>query len=252
MLKLSDFAAVGRPVRQDDWESLGDATSTKIKQAIEEGRFDDARALVDYMIAESKGLHDLMCDWVWSLLTKIASEFGENAMFEVLKASQVTSSMKQTWKGFLKLSVEERVQLTAEIMRSHRCGPDQDGRIVIVEDHEKYSIQMDPCGSGGRMRRGDPVNNSPSRLGPPYNYGTTKNAHDWSWQKKDVPYYCLHCAANELLSIEWGSHPLWVTRYDEDSSKPCHWDFYKSADAIPEQYYSRLGKKKPPGGTGRY
>ena len=104
---------------------------------------------------------------------------------------------------------------------------------------------MDPCGSGGRMRRGDPVDNTPSRLGPPYNFGVTRKAYPWSWNRKNVPYYCIHCAINEILPIEWGGYPLWVTGYTEDASKPCYWHFYKEPRLIPAEYFQRLGFEKP-------
>ncbi len=160
--------------------------------------------------------------------------------------------MKRTWKGFLRLSVEERVQVTAEIMRAHHCGPQQDGALEVTEDAERYSIVMDPCGSGGRMRRGDPVDGTPSRLGPPYDFGATQEAHDWSWGQRGVPYYCVHCALNEILPMEWGGHPLWVTAYDADAAKPCAWHFYKRAEDIPEEYYTRVGRRKPKAGEGQY
>jgi hypothetical protein len=153
--------------------------------------------------------------------------------------------MRRTWKAFLRLSVEERVQLTAEVMRSHRCGPAQQGELEVIDEGDRYTIRMDPCGSGGRMRRGDPVDGTPSRLGPPYHFGKTRAAHDWSWGQKDVPYYCLHCCLNELLPMEWGGHPLWVTGYDPDAAKPCAWHFYKRAELIPERYYARVGRRKP-------
>jgi hypothetical protein len=95
------------------------------------------------------------------------------------------------------------------------------------------------------MRRGDPVDNTPSRLGPPYNFGVTRQAYPWSWQRKNVPYYCIHCAVNEILPIEWGGYPLWVTGYTEDASKPCYWHFYKEPRLIPAMYFERLGVEKP-------
>jgi hypothetical protein len=152
--------------------------------------------------------------------------------------------MRRTWKALLKMSVEERVYINAEIMRSHRGGPKQDGSIEIVEDKDHISIRMDPCGSGGRMRRGDPVDGTPSRLGPPYNFGYTKEAHPWSWGRKKVPYYCIHCAINEILPIEWGGYPLWVTGYSDDPFAPCYWHFYHDPNLIPEKYFARLGFKK--------
>jgi hypothetical protein len=253
MLRLSELAGVGgRAVRQDDLEELGIPTAVQICRAIDEGRYEDAKALARYALDEGRSLHGLFCDWVWDMLTRIADTFGENAMIAVLEGSQAGWMMYRTWKGFLRMSVEERVQVTAEIMRSHYCGPNQDGRLEIVDRGAYLAIVMDPCGSGGRMRRGDPVEGTPSRLSAPYNFGTTKDAHPESWGRKNVPYYCMHCAHNEILPMKWGGHPLWVTAYDEDASKPCEWRFYKSADDIPEECYTRVGMTKPASGEGRY
>ncbi len=252
MLKLSDLAAVGRAVRQDDWEELGTATPQLIEQAIDDGRDDDAKALARYTVPEGKALHDLFCDWLWDLFTQIAARHGEAELGETLRATQGGWMMKRTWRGFLKVSVEQRVQLTAEIMRAHRCGPEQQGDVEIIDEGDRYALRMDPCGSGGRMRRGDPVDGTPSRLGPPYDFGVTQAAHDWSWGETGVPYYCTHCAFNELLPMEWGGHPLWVTGYDPDHTKPCHWYFYKRAEDIPETFYTRVGRQKPAAGEGQY
>jgi hypothetical protein len=252
MLKLAEMVKLGRDVRQDDWDELGDATTEKIVEAVEAGRDEDAKALARYIIPEGKVLHDLMCDWVWDLLTQIAKRQGEAEMHACLRDSQSGWMLRRTWRGFLQLSVEERVQLTAEIMRAHRGGPKQDGGIDIIEDDEKYSIRMDPCGSGGRMRRGDPVDGTGSRLAAPYDFGVTEEAHDWAWGKTGVPYYCVHCAVNEAMPMEWGGHPLWVTGYDADAEKPCYWHFYKRADDIPEDYYTRQGFEKPAAGEGNY
>ena len=252
MLKFSDMKNLGRPVRQDSPSTLGRATQDLICEAIDAGRYEEAKALARYTVPEGKSLHDLFCDWIWDLLTRVANRLGENAMYQVLRESQASWMLKRTWKGFLGMPVEQRVQLTAEMMRAHHGGPLQDGSMEITEDAERYSIIMDPCGSGGRMRRGDPVDGTPSRLKPPYEFGVTRDAHDWSWGRKGVPYYCLHCCVNEMLPMEWGGHPLWVTDYEDDPAKPCTWHFYKTAEAIPERYYSRVGRTKPPAGEGSY
>ena len=254
MMRLVDIgkAASGRKIRRDDWDELGLSTLVKIDEALDEGRTEEARELAKYTITESKGLHDLMCDWVWDLLTQIANLHGEDDMVTMLQGSQETWMMQRTWKGYLRMSVEERVHLTAEILRSHRCGPKQDGELEIRDMGDHYRIGMDPCGSGGRMRRGDVVDGTPSRLGPPYNFGRTQTARPESWSKKDVPYYCLHCTQNEILPMKWGGHPLWVTDYQDDAAKPCAWLFYKKAAGIPEEYYTRVGASKPRDGEGQY
>jgi hypothetical protein len=246
MLKLSDFAKLGRPLRQDDEAELGEPTTKMICNAIDEGRLEDAKALAQYSVVERKPLHDLFADFIWDILTQIAQRFGENEVGAVLRASQSTWMMKRAWKSFLKMTVRERVQMTAEMMRSHVFSLSGSGKEVeVIEEPDRWTIKLDPCGVGGRMRRGDPADRTPSRLGPPYNFGTTKEAHNWSWGKKDVPYYCVHCAFNEILPMEWGGHPLWVTGYDPNETKPCAWHFYKSANLIPEEYYARVGRKKP-------
>lgn len=252
MYGLSFSETLGRQIRQGRLDSLGEPTQRLIKAAFLDGEDDAAGDLADYTVAEGKGLHDLFCDWIWDLLTRIADTSGEEEMGRMLKQSQAGWMMRRSWRGYLKLSVEDRVALTAEIMRSHRCGPGQDGELTIRDDGDSIAIVMDPCGSGGRMRRGDPVDGTPSRLGPPYDFGVTKKAHDWSFGQKGVPYYCVHCAMNELLMMEWGGHPLWVTAYDPDASKPCAWIFYRNAAAIPEHYYTRAGRTKPAAGEGQF
>ena len=252
MLRLTDMAKLGRKVRQDELETLGAPTQSLLVDAIDDGRVAEAKALAQYTVGEGKSLHDLMCDWVWDLLTRIAQRHGEEEMYDTLRASQATWMMKRTWKGFLTLTVEERVAVIAEMIRAHHSGPAQDGGVNVVDEGDRYAIVMDPCGSGGRMRRGDAVDGTPSRLGPPYNFGATEGAHDWSWRQSGVPYYCLHCAVNEILPMEWGGHPLWLTEYDPDARKPCAWVFYKKAEQIPDRYYERVGRKKPDAGDGRY
>lgn len=245
MPRLVTSEKLHRPIREDAWEELGIGTPALIVRAIEEGRLEEAKALASYTIPEGKALHDLFCDWIWDLLTKAALQHGEEEVYRLCRATQETWMMRRTWKGLLKMSVEERVYINAEVMRSHRCGPNQDGEIEILEDEYRISIKMDPCGSGGRMRRGDPVDGTPSRLGPPYHFGVTQRPYSWSWGKKNVPYYCIHCAVNEILPIEWGGYPLWVTGYADDSHEPCYWHFYKRPEWIPEIYFRRLGFSKP-------
>ncbi len=247
MRNLEQVKWLKRALRRDDLPQMGEPTQEQIIQAIDEGNLEEAKNLARYIIPEGKALHDLFCDWIYDIYTKVGAEQGDEAVFKLSKATQETWMMRRTWKAFVKMPVLDQVSLTAEIMRSHRGGPKQDGALEIIEEDDRISIKMDPCGSGGRMRRGDPVDGTPSRLGPPYNFGVTKEAYPWSWGKKGVPYYCLHCACNEILPIEWGGYPLWVTGYSDDHQAPCYWHFYKKPELIPEEYFTRLGYQKPDG-----
>jgi len=245
MLKFEYWDMIRRKIRFDNLEDMGVPTGDMICREIDAGNYESAKELAQYFVPESKGLHDLYCDWTYDLFDKIASKHGEEAMFEILKETQSTWMMRRTWKGLLKMTPFQRLAINAEVFRAHRCGPRQQGELVLSEDEEKYTLLCDPCGSGGRMRRGDPVDGTPSRLGKPYNFGKTSKPYWWSWSQSGVPYYCIHCAVNELLMIEWGGWPLWVTDYDPDPEKPCCWSFYKKPEFIPEKYWTRFKLVKP-------
>ena len=45
MLRLIESDKLRRPSRQDDWEDLGLSTPDMIVKAIDEGRYEDAKAL---------------------------------------------------------------------------------------------------------------------------------------------------------------------------------------------------------------
>lgn len=240
------FDRLRRLLRQDPVPELGVSTVTLLERRIDEGKLDEAKALARYAEIERQPLHDLFADWIWHMLTRIGANYGEAEVGKVLRETQSGWMMRRVWKSFQKMTVLERVHMTAEMMRSHAFDH-MSGKqtVTVVEEEDRYSVVMDPCGSGGRMRRGDPQ----SRLEPPYDFGVSQEPHDWSWGEKGVPYYCAHCALNEILPMEWGGYPLWVTGYDADASKPCAWHFYKTADAIPEHYFTRVGRRKPSEGT---
>ena len=136
MINLSHMKKLGRLVRRDDWPTLGQATPKLIAKAIDEKDYDTARALAEYIVPEGKGLHDLFCDWIWDMLSKTGELHGEEAVYRLCRATQETWMMKRTWKALMKMSVEDRVYLNAEVMRSHLCGPKQDGEIEIIEEED--------------------------------------------------------------------------------------------------------------------
>ena len=66
-----------------------------------------------------------------------------------------------------------------------------------------------------------------------------------AWGKVGVPHYCIRCCVHEEMRaitdtgylttvVEWDRNPWW-----------CHWYFYKDLDDVPEEYYTRIGAKKP-------
>ena len=122
-----------------------------------------------------------------------------------------------------------------------------------TEDDDRVVLRFDPCGSGGRMQRGDPVEGTPSRAEPPYEFGVTRGRYDWAWNEEGVCYYCAHCcfALERWPAEQWG-HPVRVVDsplYPDESTgeqpKQCTWTIYKTLEAIPSEAYERIGLRKP-------
>ncbi len=246
MLKLSK-EPLGRLMRVDEpIEELGISTYDRLREVVKAGDKETALKLIDYIQIEGKGLHDSYCDWVYGLLTWIADNCGEEKLLEVFKFSKEINAVA-FYSQFKKFkTVKEFVQWFAEQLRAHRSGPGEKGEIKIWEEEDRYVISADPCGSGGRMRRGGELDKTPPRTEPPFNFGKTKKAYSWSWHMKDIPYYCLHCSIwHEMMSIQEKGAPTKITEYNPDPNVPCVSYFYKKPELVPEKYYKRVGLEKP-------
>jgi len=245
LLKYSE--KLGRQViAAEDIAVHGVSTFTKLKALIKEGKTDEALELVDYLQIEGKGLHDLYCDWTYADLDYVARTYGEDEVRNLL--SNARTVLNKVFYGRIpRMTVRETVEFFAEAMRAHRTGPGERGDFVIREEEDRYVMEFDPCGSGGRMRRVGEVDGTPPRTGPPLNLGKTQQAHDWTWGRANVPYYCVHCSLwHEVMAIEAIGYPVKITEYSDDPNAPCVWLFYKSPDLIPERYFTRVGMKKDP------
>ena len=83
MLKLSDFA--GRLLRTDAADTLGKPSHLLAEEAIDAGRYEEAKQLTRTAHDEFKSLHDLYCDWMWNMLSKIAERFGERLLHQFFR-----------------------------------------------------------------------------------------------------------------------------------------------------------------------
>ena len=195
-------------------------------------------------------LHDRGADMMAGLLTFVAHRFGESAI-ETCYRFVLEPYLQERYKPFdireqsYEDTIYRNLYLSFEAMRGHLCGPDRTGDLEFSEHDDRWVISFDPCGSGNRSLRGDTIENTGSRVGPPYNFGVTKDRY--------VCYYCAHCcfALERWPAEQWG-HPLRVIdspRYPEEttgnSPQKCSWTIYKTIEAIPAEAYLRIGMVKP-------
>ncbi len=110
-----------------------------------------------------------------------------------------------------------------------------------ASDEEKFTITMTPCGSGGKLVL-------EGGYKPPRNLARVKKAQPQTFGKENFPVYCTHCAFQEIVPIEVLGHPIFITDppdADKIGEIPCSVYIYKDPKNIPEEFYERIGKKKP-------
>jgi hypothetical protein len=241
------------------WEALG-ATAGLLANRLRGFEIDgDAAIAATRELRELwRQLHDRGADFQAGLLTFVARRFGEPRLEDCYR-HVLEPYLQERYRPFdvrercYEETVYRNLYLSFEAMRGHLCGPGREGNLEFEEDDDRLVLRFDPCGSGGRMQRGDAVEGTPSRAEPPYEFGVTQGRYDWAWNEEGVCYYCAHCcfALERWPAEQWG-HPVRVVDsplYPDESTgerpKQCTWTIYKSLEAIPPEAYERIGLRKP-------
>jgi hypothetical protein len=245
MANLEYSERIGRLIRMREPDGqLGRSTLLEAYDAIDNGDVDGGKRLLESFRYEQQILQDIYVDWIWAMLTWVQRRVGEPEV-ETIMRETLGAWAAERYANYLDLSYEERVALTVEGMRGHLSGPGRIGNIAVVDEGDRTVVSFDPCGSGGRARRGDPAQGVPTGLERP-EFGYSEEAHDWTWGERGVCLYCAHCSlVNEILPIERLGFPMRVTEYPESPDDKCRWILYRDPREIPAEAYERVGKSKP-------
>jgi hypothetical protein len=218
----------------------------------------EAKESLDRLRESWRQLHDRGADMMAGLLTFVARRLGEPALERCFRFV-LEPYLQERYKPFdireqpYESTIYRNLYLTFEAMRAHLCGPSRAGDLEVEEHEDRWVVRFDPCGSGNRSLRGDPVEGTGSRAEAPYEFGVTKGRYNWAWNEEGICYYCAHCcfALERWPAEQWG-HPIRIVdspRYPDETKGPnpvkCSWTIYKSLAAIPGEAYRRIGMVKP-------
>lgn len=209
-------------------------TQDLIKEAIDAGELNKAKALTDRLYEEFSFIHDGYMCWITGLLTHIYNKYGYKAVEEAERDAH-TMEAKIALKSPEENDYRSQVLHAAKALHGHVHQP-----MTITEDNEKVVISVSPCGSGGRIiEKGG--------YEPEVGFAKVSEPSWLTWGMKDLPIYCVHCPVVEMLSFEGsGSLPYVRPHAINDPKNPsCQYVFYKNPADIPEEYYTRIGKVKP-------
>ena len=221
-MKIARSEVLNRDIRFDEVEKLGVSTWDEVRRAIREGRLDDALAGINCGCSEAKMMHDSMCSFADDALTCVAQLGGDVEVERVLRKryTPVIDRWLQATPG-----VHESIERCTEFQRGHF------GHTEVKEEADRFVVTCNPCGSGGQLRRTKKVER-------------VKEAHDWTWNMQNVPYYCTHCAIMwEILPTE-KRYPIRVNLPPRGDGDPCIHLYYKSPQAIPQEYFTRINRER--------
>ncbi len=216
----------------DELKEMGTPTLDLIKKAVDSGEKEKAKALATRLQSEIGHLHDGYMVWVSGLLSYIYKNYGIDAVEEAEKEAHGIEG-RTVFKPSGKTDLRSMVEEMASGLRGHMQP------IVIKEDDEKFTLTMKPCGSGERL----------IQMGlyePEIGLAKIRERHPATWGMKDFPIYCMHCPIMEMLAIE-ATGKMGAAHIVSEPKEfgECHFAIYKNSDDIPEEYYTRIGKKKP-------
>jgi hypothetical protein len=216
-------------------KDLGKSKLERLKDAIDSGDKEKAKQLAEDLYKGFTFLHDGYMCWISGLLTFIYNHYGIDAVAE----AEQEAHTKEGKVAFPPLDKEftfrETVLHTVNALHGHVHQP-----MTVEEDDEKITITVNPCGSGGRLIQ--------KRAYEPGLFATVNEKVPCTWSKGNMPIYCIHCPSMEALEINnTGNFRFVHPPVNEDGSvgPKCKYLLYKNPADIPEEYYTRIGMKKP-------
>ena len=206
----------------------------RLTEAVDAGDTEKAKQIAKRMYNEFLSMHDLYRNWTTAMLSEIGKRFGDQALEEIM-----TEGVKAWWLPNLEKMAQgsptmaQRIKMFVAGLRGH-LQP-----MNIVEDEEKVVIQMQPCGSGGRLVL-------EGKYEGPNAFLTVEKPQRMTYNRANFPVYCAHEPPMELVDIEKNGAPFVVVEPAAVLGKQhCSFIIYKDKSKVPEKYYERLGLKKP-------
>lgn len=226
---------MSRVFTDEQLKEMGTLTIDRLKAAVDSRDAPETiKALADKMYRQFAHLHDGYMNWVSGLLTFIYEKYGiDDVEAAEMEAHTLVSKIAfaATDKEF---TFRESVEELCNALTGHVFQP-----FTVMEDDVKVVVKVHPCGSGGRLQLQNAYENC---------FATLKEKHPITWGLGNLPVYCCHCPVTEMLELEKGRSLRWVHPTGEDGQSvgpDCEYWLYKNVEDIPEEYYTRLGKKRP-------
>jgi len=241
------------------WKGLLAATADLVT-LVQRGDWEQAHEAVAVCRELWRTHSDRDVDWCSGLLNELVERHGEEVVPDIWE--RVLRPLFDTRYGRFDVDrapwgesiLPALLMLALESMSSYLSTPNRDGQPLVLEEHDdRWVVRFDPCGSGGRSMRGEPLDDAPSRREPPFGFKVIEGAHAWTDGKAGVCVYCNHCqVVSEHWPIDRFGYPLRVVEpptyageHDGEDRQTCSWTMYKDPALVPDEIYQRCGRTRP-------
>ncbi len=180
----------------------------------------DVKDLLRDQHTEWRALHDLLNLWVTALFSVVYEEKGMPYLSELVWETYVTM-FDSTYRMHSLMDSRSLFRNLVRMWYYHQA------TFRVTEEEDRFVFHLDPCGSGGRLYRGEVL------IPGVYPYGTgllreSLEPDDITFGRAPFPIYCIHCAAtnrDQLQGKPWSF--LIEGGAMSDPSKPCVQYLYK-------------------------
>ncbi len=218
---------------QQELEEMGALTLDLIIKAIDDDDKERAKKLSNRMYREFLAMHDLYRDWVTALLSFISRRYGDEVLDQAYYESCAiyVKPLVELYRG---ADIRKKIHMAAAAIKGHLQS------MKIEEDEEKFTIIQQVCGSGGRQIL------EGSYDGPPKDFVRIKRPQAMTYGREGFPIYCAHCAVMAQVTIDEAGALIRsiVDPSEKPGEVPCRIYLYKDLNAIPTEFYRRVGRKK--------
>jgi hypothetical protein len=203
--------------------------------AASDGRFSEASLIVGGLLAGFRQCKESWALISQSLLRQLNLRMGEDAVLAAQREA-AESMVPRVVNSAATRAPVDMVRMCADGMRGHLSGPNESGSLVVRETDDQFIIELDACGSGGRLRR-NAVEGADRVLDEA---GFVSSAQYWTAGLEDVPLFCSHCFIyHEIVAVELEGKENRFTLFNPDPDAPCVWSFYKSPQGVPVELRNR-------------
>lgn len=218
--------------------ALYEGVKTRCRQAMERLSNGDfaIQELIKDQHREWRPYHDLMIEYAVCIQAEVYREKGTDYLDAFLKDTYDTG-FAMFYGVYDALDDVSLFRMFVQNWYYHQA------TFRVGEEEDRFAFILDPCGSGGRMYRGEMHKGR-------FQYGVgmpclMKGPANINFNREDFPVYCTHCASSNRDQFEGGPFVFVIDGHAmKDPNTPCIHYLYKKAAKreVPPGMLAQVGK----------